>query len=94
MGVPLPTVRRVAAALTVAAVIAALALAGTPAGAQEAGGVAPGGPGDRAIWTPADKDGFGTARSLASKVWYTLSGGALTEVYFPRLDTRACATSS
>jgi glucoamylase len=87
MGVPLPTVRRVAAALTVAAVIAALALAGTPAGAQPSGGVAPGGPGDRAIWTPADKDGFGTARSLASKVWYTLNDGALTEVYFPRLDT-------
>jgi glucoamylase len=37
-------------------------------------------------WTPADKDGFGTARS-ATPVWYTLRQGALTEVYYPRLDT-------
>jgi glucoamylase len=85
MAVPLPTARRAAAGLTVATLIAALMLTGTPAGATE-GGVAPGGPGDRATWTPADKDGFGTARSLDSKVWYTLNDGELTEVYFPRLD--------
>src|SRR5690348_10814963 len=37
-------------------------------------------------FTPADKDGFGTARS-ATPVWYTLRQGALTEVYYPRIDT-------
>jgi glucoamylase len=79
--------RRVAAALTITAMIAAVALTGGPVGAREAAGVAPGAPGDRATWTPSDKDGFGTARSLGSKVWYTLNDGALTELYFPRLDT-------
>jgi len=40
-----------------------------------------------AIWTPASKEGFGTAMSLDSKVWYTLQGGRLTEVYYPDLGT-------
>ena len=26
-------------------------------------------------WLPADKQGFGTSRTLASKVWFTLEGG-------------------
>ncbi len=38
-------------------------------------------------WLPADKQGFGTSRTLASKVWFTLEGGELSEVYYPRLDT-------
>src|SRR5947209_6326060 len=38
-------------------------------------------------WLPADKQGFGTSRTLASKVWFTLEGGSLSEVYYPRLDT-------
>ncbi len=50
-------------------------------------GVAPGAPGQPTTWTPADKHGFGTSHTRASKVWYTLEGGELTEVYFPRLDT-------
>jgi GH15 family glucan-1,4-alpha-glucosidase len=33
------------------------------------------------------QDGFGTALGRSSKVWFTLSHGQLTEVYFPRLDT-------
>jgi hypothetical protein len=32
-------------------------------------------------WLPADKQGFGTSRTLASKVWFTLEGGELSEVY-------------
>src|SRR5690242_2045155 len=48
---------------------------------------APGGPGAAATWTPADKQGFGTARGTASKVWYTLEHGRLTEVYYPNLGT-------
>src|SRR5947209_4293025 len=50
-------------------------------------GTAPGGPGAMATWTPANKEGFGTARSGQSKVWYTLQDGRLTEVYYPNLGT-------
>src|SRR5215203_3988937 len=44
-------------------------------------------PGDKAVWTPDDKDGFGTSTTTASKVWYTLNKGELTEVYYPNLGT-------
>jgi glucoamylase len=50
---------------------------------------APGGPGAKAVWTEADKDGFGTSHTLASKVWHTLDDGRLTEVYYPDLGTPA-----
>jgi glucoamylase len=49
---------------------------------------APGAPGTAATFSPGDKDGFGTAiGATGSKVWYTLNDGALSEVYFPRIDT-------
>jgi glucoamylase len=48
---------------------------------------APGAPGDKAVWTEADKDGFGTSTTTDSKVWYTLDNGELTEVYYPDLGT-------
>lgn len=51
-----------------------------------AGQVAPGGPGELPTWTRADKNGLGTAVTEASKVWFTLEGGMLTEVYYPRVD--------
>ncbi|MFN2530936.1 MAG: glycoside hydrolase family 15 protein [Pyrinomonadaceae bacterium] len=51
------------------------------------GKIAPGGPGKDAHWAIAAKDGFGTANTLSSKVWFTLANGALTEVYYPTLDT-------
>ncbi len=51
---------------------------------------APGAPGERARWARAAKDGVGTAiaspPSSTSTVWFTLSLGMLTEVYYPRLD--------
>ncbi|HEU5472279.1 MAG TPA: glycoside hydrolase family 15 protein [Actinophytocola sp.] len=51
---------------------------------------APGGPGEPAVFTPADKQGFGTARSGAgSPVWFTLGGGRMTEVFYPDLSTPA-----
>lgn len=52
-----------------------------------AGSVAPGQPGAPALWTPANKEGFGTARSQVSRVWYTLGSGELTEVYYPTLGS-------
>jgi glucoamylase len=50
---------------------------------------APGAPGKASDWAPGDKDGFGTSRTVRSKVWYTLNNGELTEVFFPRIDTPA-----
>ncbi|HET7565328.1 MAG TPA: glycoside hydrolase family 15 protein [Gemmatimonadaceae bacterium] len=47
---------------------------------------APGGPGEMPSWTPASKDGIGTSLTAQSKVWFTLGGGILTEVYYPRVD--------
>jgi len=48
--------------------------------------VAPGGPGIEPRWTRGAKEGVGTAYSTASRVWYTLSGGVLNEVYYPTID--------
>ncbi len=45
--------------------------------------LAPGAPGGDAQWASAGKQGVGTSASLESKVWFTLQGGALTEVYYP-----------
>ena len=65
--------------------LALLLVCATPALAAPA----PGGPGEKAIWTEADKDGFGTSHTLQSKVWHTLDDGRLTEVYYPDLSTPA-----
>jgi len=38
-------------------------------------------------WSTAAKNGFGTSTTLASKVWFTLANGVLTEVSYPTVDT-------
>ncbi len=43
-------------------------------------------PGMAPRWTRADKEGVGTAYSASSCVWYTLSRGHLTEIYYPTID--------
>jgi glucoamylase len=48
---------------------------------------APGAPGDIHVWAPADKHGFGTAEQVASKAWFTLRQGSLSEIYYPDLST-------
>jgi len=64
--------------------------AGTPEeAAADTATAAPGGPGAAAVFTPADKQGFGTARDAASNVWFTLGGGRMTEVFYPDLGTPA-----
>ena len=60
-------------------------LAGAPP--ATAAGDAPGAPGASTTWRTGDKDGVGTALSRASKVWYTLTEGTLSEVYYPAADT-------
>jgi glucoamylase len=79
--------RRTARLALATLVITAFAAFGTAAQAQ--GTDAPGEPGKQSTWAAGDKDGFGTSRTLRSKVWYTLNDGALTEVFFPRIDTPA-----
>jgi glucoamylase len=39
-----------------------------------------------AQWPTAAKDGFGTSNTLASKVWFTLADGVMTEVFYPTID--------
>jgi glucoamylase len=50
------------------------------------GDSAPGAHGTTPTWTSAAKDAVGTSTSTESRVWFTLQGGILTEVYYPRLD--------
>jgi glucoamylase len=77
--------------LTVAAV--SLALAATTAVAVTSTGEAaerrpaPGGPGDKTVWTEADKTGFGTASTRRSNVWFTLQRGRASEIFYPDLST-------
>ncbi|MCY7347705.1 MAG: glycoside hydrolase family 15 protein [Pyrinomonadaceae bacterium] len=49
--------------------------------------LAPGAPGKDAQWSTAGKQAIGTSASLESKVWFTLEGGAMTEVYYPDVTT-------
>lgn len=46
----------------------------------------PGGPGADAHWLSAAKNGFGSSNTLSSRVWFTLTEGVLSEVYYPTLD--------
>jgi glucoamylase len=75
------------AAVAAAILLAVLLVVGATGLARAASAGAPGAPGETAIWTPADKDGFGTSTTTASKVWYTLNDAELTEVYYPDLGT-------
>src|SRR5512133_3924631 len=47
---------------------------------------APGGPGAMSHFDLARKDCLGTARNRTSKVWFTVAGGMLSDVYFPTED--------
>jgi glucoamylase len=81
--------RRATTWLAVGALLVAFAGIGAVPASAATGSQAPGAPGEAATWSPGDKEGFGTARTAASKVWYTLNDGALSEVFFPRIDTPA-----
>lgn len=58
----------------------------SPLWGQSTNRLAPGVPGKDAQWPSAAKDGFGTANSIRSKVWFTLADGVMTEVYYPTID--------
>ncbi len=71
-----------------AAVIGGLGLV-APA---RAAGVAPGGPGAPSYFDLARKDCLGTAAGTGSKVWYTVAGGVLSDVYEPTIDNTDVST--
>jgi glucoamylase len=50
-------------------------------------GSAPGGPGTVSYMDVARKDCFGTARDRTSKVWFTVAGGVLSDVYYPTIES-------
>jgi glucoamylase len=47
---------------------------------------ATGGPGIPPRWTRGAKAAIGTAYSVASSIWFTISAGILNEVYYPTID--------
>jgi glucoamylase len=65
--------------------VAAL-VAGIAATSSGASGAAPDGPGAVSHFDLARKDCLGTAANTTSKVWYTVAGGVLSDVYYPTID--------
>jgi glucan 1,4-alpha-glucosidase len=55
-------------------------------------GTAPGGPGTQSYLDTARKDCFGTAANTASKAWYTVADGVLSDVYSPTIENSDNAT--
>ncbi|MGZ4246000.1 MAG: glycoside hydrolase family 15 protein [Solirubrobacteraceae bacterium] len=55
-------------------------------GAAPPSGQAPGGPGAQSYLDVARKDCFGTARNTTSKVWFTVAGGVLSDVFSPSIE--------
>ncbi len=74
-------------------VVAAAGPAGATSTAASAPAVtAPGGPGTMSYFDLARKDCLGTARNTGSKVWYTVAGGVLSDVYEPTIDNTNVST--
>ena len=71
--------------LSFAVAAAGPANASSTAAAQPAV-TAPDGPGAMSYYDLARKDCVGTARDTTSKVWYTVAGGVLSDVYEPTID--------
>ncbi|AFY82057.1 glycoside hydrolase family 15 protein [Oscillatoria acuminata] len=44
-------------------------------------------PGLKPHWTMGNKDGVGTAHALSTRLWFSLSQGVVTEVYYPTIDS-------
>ena len=91
----LATLATAGAMLPLAAASAGAATAGpsSPGRAQAgAGSVAPGAPGSMSYFDLARKDCVGTATGTASKVWYTVAGGVLSDTYEPTIDNTNVST--
>jgi glucoamylase len=75
--------RAVRTVMIIAATAASFAVAFTPSAAADAAD----GPGALSHFDLARKDCLGTARNTTSKIWYTVAGGVLSDVYAPTIDT-------
>jgi glucoamylase len=89
--------RHVVAAAGMALALAVPIAASGPASAagavaSTAAGVAPGAPGTPSYFDLARKDCVGTAATGGSKVWYTVAGGVLSDVYEPTIDNTDVST--
>ena len=87
--------RRFATLVASAAVMAGLAVAVPAATAATTAGAvatAPGAPGAPSYFDLARKDCLGTAAAQGSKVWYTVAGGVLSDVYEPTIDNTNVST--
>jgi hypothetical protein len=69
-----------------AACLAAAVLSPVSGYASPARSLAPGGPGALSHFDLARKDCLGTADNTTSRVWYTVAGGVLSDVYYPTID--------
>ena len=78
---------RVLAPTVIGACLALAALMPVSGQAAAAQTFAPGSPGALSHFDLARKDCLGTARNTTSKVWYTVAGGVLSDVYYPTIDT-------
>jgi glucoamylase len=78
-------------ALLATLVLIASLLAVSPASAAAPRSAA-GGPGELSHFDLARKDCLGTAANRTSKVWYTVAGGVLSDVYSPTVDNTNVAT--
>src|ERR1035438_4757805 len=75
-----------------AAILAGLAVASPAATAARADAIAPGAPGAPSYFDLARKDCVGTTAGTGSKVWYTVAGGVLSDVYEPTIDNTNVST--
>ena len=66
--------------------LAVAALSPVSSYAAPAPSFAPGGPGALSHFDLARKDCLGTADNTTSKIWYTVAGGVLSDVYYPTID--------
>jgi glucoamylase len=69
--------------MKLAALALAVPLLAAPAAPSDA---ATGGPGALSHFDLARKDCLGTSAGRTSKVWYTVAGGVLSDVYSPTVD--------
>src|SRR5690349_11213887 len=74
------------------ALLAGLAVTVPAASAAAAAATAPGAPGAASYFDLARKDCLGTAANRGSKIWYTVAGGVLSDVYEPTIDNTDVST--
>jgi glucoamylase len=94
-GLAMVRARRFTTLFASAAIMAGLAVATPAATAATTAGTAataPGAPGAPSYFDLARKDCLGTAAAQGSKVWYTVAGGVLSDVYEPTIDNTNVST--